>query len=123
MRRVESGEVEHEAYTCHIWHQRIMADFIAHDSKLKELNFEDNHFNFNDNDTSLIANALGSNTTLRWLNLECSGSDVFKSLFHIIYDTRSLNAIATSNHSCCVSIYFRNLNLINTPEKIEDDPQ
>ena len=94
----------------------LLADFIANDPKMKELDLECCNL-FNNNDSALIANALRSNITLRRLNLGVT-LDAFKP---VLCDTSSLNAIATSNHCCYVHHIYWDTYLINTSEKIEDN--
>ena len=77
-----------------------LSNYLAANPRLKELNLERNQLN--DNDASLIANALRSNTTLRYLYLEGNHItiDGFFVLHRSLYDESSLNSAADSNHTC-----------------------
>lgn len=81
-----------------------LAGFIATNPSLEELNLEDNHLD--DNDAALVAAALKENTNLRFLILD--GNDLtgigFEHLRNATFDSTTLNSIADSNHTCCVSI-------------------
>ena len=83
----------------------LLADFLATNPRLKELNLVDNRLN--DSDAALIANALRSNTTLRSLQLGNSNSITHtgvESFRLVLYDESSLNAAADSNHTCTVDL-------------------
>ena len=77
-----------------------LADFLATNPPLQELDLEDNLLV--DNDAVALANALRSNTTLRLLQL--SGNSIRdagkESLRLVLYNVSSLNSLADSNHSC-----------------------
>ncbi|KAK1739029.1 leucine-rich repeat protein [Skeletonema marinoi] len=78
----------------------LLADFLATNPRLKELNLVDNRLN--DSDAALIGNALRSNTTLRHLHLDANDITNVgeESLRLVLYDESSLNSAADSNHIC-----------------------
>eukprot|EP00985_Skeletonema_marinoi_P011498 scaffold5475_cov98-Skeletonema_marinoi.AAC.3 len=78
----------------------LLADFLATNPRLKELNLVDNRLN--DSDAALIGNALRSNTTLRHLHLDADDITNVgeESLRLVLYDESSLNSAADSNHIC-----------------------
>jgi hypothetical protein len=84
-----------------------LANFLATNPPLKELDLEHNGLNDNDAFANVLANALRSNTSLRRLNLANNGiSHVGKEAFDLVLQNdRSLNLIAGSNHSCTVVLY------------------
>jgi len=86
----------------------VLADFLATNPRLKELNLVDNRLN--DSDAALIGNALRSNTTLRHLHLDGNNitNNGAETLRLVFYDESSLNAAADSNHICNVGSYSFN---------------
>mmetsp|Transcript_18720 Transcript_18720/g.37757 ORF Transcript_18720/g.37757 Transcript_18720/m.37757 type:complete len:558 (+) Transcript_18720:46-1719(+) len=95
----------------------VLADFLASNPRLKELDLEED--NLNDSDVALIANALRSNTTLRTLRLiENNITKVGKeSLRLVLYDESSLNAVADSNHICTVDLGWKAFDVYNSHEQ------
>ncbi len=79
-----------------------LANFVATNPPLQELDIDDNVLG--DNDAQALANALRSNTTLRILGLHSNAiSAAGKELFHlVVHGDGNLNSIADSNHSCSV---------------------
>eukprot|EP00984_Skeletonema_dohrnii_P020850 scaffold10274_cov88-Skeletonema_dohrnii-CCMP3373.AAC.2 len=80
-----------------------LADFLAANPRLKELDLQNNRLD--DSDAVLIANALRSNTTLRTLYISENDrvgavGDAVLSL--ALCDVSSLNSVADSNHSCSI---------------------
>ena len=97
-----------------------MANFLATNPPLKELDLE--HNGLNDNDALVLADALRSNTTLRFLNLSGNNhvTDVGNEAFRLVVhgDGNNLNSIADSNHSCLVDgVGFDCWNLDDTSRK------
>ena len=77
-------------------------DFLVTNPPLEILSMANNHLG--DNDAVLIASALKRNTNLRNLHLGRNditdvGRDALRSA---VFDSRSLNAVSDSNHSCCI---------------------
>eukprot|EP00573_Skeletonema_grethae_P000029 CAMPEP_0201687898 /NCGR_PEP_ID=MMETSP0578-20130828/1744_1 /ASSEMBLY_ACC=CAM_ASM_000663 /TAXON_ID=267565 /ORGANISM="Skeletonema grethea, Strain CCMP 1804" /LENGTH=568 /DNA_ID=CAMNT_0048172077 /DNA_START=24 /DNA_END=1727 /DNA_ORIENTATION=- len=90
----------------------ILSDYLATNPALKYLFLASNEFN--DSDAELIANALRTNMTLRYINLEGNinmnydgaGAKAFRL---VLCDESSLNAAADSNHMCfCVLCDYSN---------------
>mmetsp|Transcript_6384 Transcript_6384/g.9311 ORF Transcript_6384/g.9311 Transcript_6384/m.9311 type:complete len:385 (+) Transcript_6384:1-1155(+) len=90
----------------------ILSDYLATNPALKYLFLASNEFN--DSDAELIANALRTNMTLRYINLEGNinmnydgaGAKAFRL---VLCDESSLNAAAGSNHKCfCVLCDYSN---------------
>ncbi len=83
-----------------------LSEFLANDPPMKWLDLRGN--NFTDNDAELIANALRSNTTLRYLDLGLFNKDrtitnVGARAFRLLLnDESNLNSVALSNHSCYI---------------------
>jgi hypothetical protein len=85
-----------------------LANFLATNPPLKELDLEDNLLV--DNDAEVLANSLRSNSSLRKLQLAFNTtSDAGKEAFRpVLQNDSSLNSIADSNHSCSVEgVRFR----------------
>ncbi len=82
----------------------LLANFLATNPMLKELNLSSN--DLSGDCVDLLANALRSNTSLRFLNLsENTISDSGKKAFDlVVHDDSSLNSIANTNHSCRVYV-------------------
>eukprot|EP00984_Skeletonema_dohrnii_P004013 scaffold1377_cov125-Skeletonema_dohrnii-CCMP3373.AAC.1 len=80
----------------------LLADFLATNPRLKELDLDKNHLN--DIDAALIATALRSNTSLRILRLDENNITHIgaESLRLVLDDDNSLNSAADSNHICRV---------------------
>ena len=82
--------------------QTHLPDFLATNPPLSELHLE--HNKLDDKDALLIASALKQNTHLTHLFLE--GNDFTEvgrqSLCDAVFDSTSLNAAASSNHTCFV---------------------
>jgi hypothetical protein len=80
----------------------LLANFLATNPPLKELDLEDNLLD--DDDAEALANALRSNTTLRSFDLRSNAiGDVGKEgLRLVVHGDGNLNSIADSNHSCDV---------------------
>eukprot|EP00984_Skeletonema_dohrnii_P007208 scaffold2601_cov127-Skeletonema_dohrnii-CCMP3373.AAC.7 len=95
----------------------LLADFLATNPRLKELNLDGNYFD--DSDAALIANALRSNTTLRQLRLDANEISEAgeESLRLAMYDESSLNAAADSNHICAVETDFIGIDDYNSHEQ------
>ena len=78
-----------------------LADFIASNPMLEELNLLGNELN--DSDAEVLANALRTNSTLQCLQLK-GNSDITESgmflLRSALFNTSSLNAVTDSNHCC-----------------------
>ena len=86
-----------------------VAAALATNLQLEELSICDNELN--DRDAELIAEALKQNTNLRCLYLR--GNNItpagFEGIGTAIYDSSSLNAVASSNHTCwidCVEVEY-----------------
>ena len=81
----------------------LLADILATNPPLKELDLSNNGLSGDDYVDSL-ANALRSNTSLRSLQLDGNNiSDAGKeSLRLVLFNDSSLNSIADSNHSCSI---------------------
>ena len=79
-----------------------LADFLATNPPLKELDLEDNLLV--DNDALVLANALRSNTSFGYLRLwDNDISDAGDEAFDlVVHGDGNLNSIADSNHSCVV---------------------
>ena len=77
-------------------------DLIATNPSLESLVLGENRLN--DDDAVLIAQALGSNTHLKWLDVEDNSIQGrgMRALYEAVYDTSSLNALSDSNHSCVI---------------------
>ena len=82
----------------------LLTDYLAADPQMKWLDLQGN--NLTDNDAELLANALRSNTTLRYLDVGLFhkdrtitnlGARAFRLL---VNDESNLNSVALSNHSC-----------------------
>ncbi len=80
----------------------LLADFLATNPRLTCLQFDENYLD--DNDVALIANALRSNTTLKYLGIGRNNgtNDGVEQFFTVLYDKNSLNSTADSNHSCSI---------------------
>ena len=80
----------------------LLADFLATNPSLKDLDLCEN--DLNDSDAELIANALRSNTTLRELELDDNNvTEIgFECFRRVLCDESSMNAAADSNHICSV---------------------
>jgi len=78
----------------------LIANFLASNPSLDDLNLADN--NLSDNDATLFANALQSNTHLRRLDLDDNAiTEVGRRvLLESIFNVSSLNSCATSNRRC-----------------------
>ena len=92
----------------------LLSDFLATDPPLRELDLSDNRL-LTDDDATLIANALRSNTTLRHLDLAYGSiTDVGGESFRLVlHDDSTLNSVSDSNHSCKIC-----LDGINNPWKL-----
>ncbi|KAL7527690.1 hypothetical protein ACHAXR_004966 [Thalassiosira sp. AJA248-18] len=79
-----------------------LPDFLATNPPLQELYLEHNHLN--DNDATLIAEALKLNRNLTILRV--GGNEITdtgcSALRKAIFDSVSLNSVADSNHKCCI---------------------
>ena len=82
-----------------------LANFLATNPPLRELDLRDNALD--DNDAEALANALRSNTTLRSLDLYSNsiGGAGDEALRLVLHGDGNLNSIADSNHSCSVVFY------------------
>jgi hypothetical protein len=92
----------------------LLSDFLATDPPLRELDLSDNRL-LMDDDATLIANALRSNTTLRHLDLAYGSiTDAGGESFRLVLnDDSTLNSVSDSNHSCKIC-----LDGINNPWKM-----
>ncbi len=85
----------------------LLADFLATNPLLKELDLNTQCNVLNNNSAVALATSLRSNTSLRYLCLFGNIiSDVGKEALRLVlHDDSSLNSIADSNHSCSVVLY------------------
>ncbi len=103
----------------------LLTDFLATNPNLTNLDLPNNRLN--DNDAVLIANALRSNTMLRYVDISenrksVAGVDILE---RVLYGGTSLNSAADSNHSCfmytdlaCMHVNDSNVREINRAKKI-----
>jgi len=101
----------------------LLADYLATNPRLEELDLQNNRLDHSD--AVLIANALRSNTTLRHLHISANdvGAVGDEALRRALCDETSLNSVADSNHSCFIETndFFGNEDddiEINRAEKI-----
>jgi len=90
----------------------ILSDFLASNPTLKELSFT--HNNLDDSDAESIANALRTNSTLRYINLDGNVNMNYdgaaaKAFRLVLCNDSSLNAAADSNHMC-FCVYCNDIN-------------
>ncbi len=80
----------------------ILANFLAMNPMLKELDLRNNGFSGGGGCVDLLANALQSNKSLRSLRLygNAIGDAGYEALRLVLHNDSSLNSLADSNHSC-----------------------
>ncbi len=80
----------------------LLADFLATNPMLKELDLRNNDNSLSGDCVDLLANALRNNKSLRSLQLygNTISDDGDEALRLVVHDDSSLNSIADSNHSC-----------------------